>query len=247
MSEPRNQDWMLSPELEALWEKLDERASSPRRSLSVNAIVTTAIELAQAEGIDAVSMAKVAKQLGFATMAIYRHIPNKAALVVLMIDRAIGAPPVIDAADSSWRETIVTLATAQAAMYRKHAWILSIPVSTPPATPNNLRWMNAMLAALRGTPLSANEKLQSLVLITTYIRGFFQLGAAGDDDTESDEARFFATVERLTRHGGFEDVREVLTALESSTDVIGPDEEFAFGLDRLLDGLAVLFERRSLA
>ncbi|MGB3330616.1 MAG: TetR/AcrR family transcriptional regulator [Thermomicrobiales bacterium] len=241
MSDDRKQDWMLAPELESLWDKLDERAT-PRRSLNVTAIVDAAVGLAQAEGIEAVSMARVAKELGFATMAIYRHIPNKAALIVLMIDRAIGPPPAIEAA-TPWRDQLAQLATAQARMYQAHPWILAIPVSTPPATPNNLRWMNAMLGALRDAPLSPGEKLQALILFTTYVRGYFQLGT-GDDD---EDLAFFSAVERLTRAGGFEDVRAVLDALGSTTGEAGPDAEFDFGLNRLLDGLAVLFDRRSAA
>lgn len=243
MTKAETQDWLLAPELEPLWDKLDERTPA-RRGLTVGAIVESAIALADAEGIDAVSMARIAKSLGFATMAIYRHIPNKATLVVLMIDRAIGRPPALDAGQS-WRTSLTDIARSQADLYRQRPWLLTIPVSSPPATPNNLRWMNATLVALHDTPLAAPEKLQVLIMLTSLIRGLVQLNADGDDD-EAIDASFRNAVDRLSQGSEFAETRRTFfddvpagAALEKEDT-----SELQFALDRLLDGLEVLFSRR---
>lgn len=241
MTDVQKQDWLLAPELESLWDKLDE-VTPPRRGLTLGAIVTNAIALADAEGMEAVSMARIAKGLGFATMAIYRHVPSKSALVVLMIDRAIGAPPTPVAEEGDWRTGLAQLAKAQTDLYRQHPWILSIPISTPPATPNNLRWLNAMLSAVRGTPLNGTEKLQAILLLISYIRGHFQLHA--DDENPEAERAFLSAITRIARGDDFAELRAIFLSEDEGPPADSDESDFAFGLNRLLDGLAVIIDQR---
>ncbi|MGC4191160.1 MAG: TetR/AcrR family transcriptional regulator [Thermomicrobiales bacterium] len=243
MSESNKQDWMLPAELESLWDKLEEREPARRRGLSVDAITTAAIELADAEGMDAVSMARIAANLGFATMAIYRHIPNKAALVVLMIDRGIGTPPVIDAAGQGWRASLSAIAYAQVDLYRRRPWLVMLPVSTPPVTPNNLRWMNAMLEALHATPLILSEKLQVLVMLASLIRGLVQLNVDGNDE-ETAASAFAGAIDRLARGEEYAAVRRAFFEESPADQHPQGTSDVQFALDRLLDGLELLFERR---
>jgi AcrR family transcriptional regulator len=86
---------------EFLWRIRAQPARGPKPALSLERITDTAIEIGDAEGLAAVSMQRVAADLGFTKMSLYRYLPGKAELVALMVERAIGEPPTLDADD--WR------------------------------------------------------------------------------------------------------------------------------------------------
>lgn len=142
----------------------------PKPSLQRDDIVASAIELADEEGLGAVSMARVADRVGVSTMALYRYVANKDELLLLMSDAALG-PPMPHRPRRTWRANLGDWARTVRACWLARPWLLSIPVNGPPTGPNNMGWLDAGLRTLAGTSLSPHEQLDVVLLLSTYARG----------------------------------------------------------------------------
>ena len=128
----------LPPGLDLLWGRREPGRRGPRPGLSVDAIVEAAIRLADAEGLDAVSMARVAKELGFTTMSLYRYVASKDELLQLMWNAsAQGAEDLVLEGDG-WRPRLRSWAIVQREMLDRHPWITQMPMAAPPLAPNSL-------------------------------------------------------------------------------------------------------------
>jgi AcrR family transcriptional regulator len=218
--------------LQLLW-----RESRPARrsgGLSRDRIVAAAIELADADGLGALSMARLAERLGCGTMSLYRHVANKDELVVLMVSAAPGPPPAVRD-DSNWREALSDWSIRLSAVFHSHPWILQTAASGPPADPGQLAWLDAGLAALTGTALSERDKLAAVIAVLHFIRG---AAALAIDAREVADRDYPALLRRLIDPAHF-------PALAAAVDAGVFDEEdghlaqFQSGLDQLLDGIAV--------
>jgi AcrR family transcriptional regulator len=191
-----------------------------RTSLSRSVIVETAIRLADAEGIEAVSMPRLARELGAAPMSLYRHVPHKDALVDLMLDGAIGEPPTL--ADFSVRTGLETWAHANLAVFSAHPWTLPLVSGPRRMGPAECAWAEEVLRLLvdAGDPL--DTALRVLHLVNSYVRG-----AA---TPVGDRAPAVADIERSGRTLPL--LTELLTRPRTS-----PEDAFGFGLARILDGV----------
>lgn len=220
----------------------------PKRELSLERIVESAIELADAEGLGAVSMAAVAGRLGFTTMALYRYVTNKDELLMVMADAALGVPPLSIREGETWRERVTAYHRETLAVYEAHPWLLDVPIEGVPATPASLGWLEEGLAALEGTPLDWHEKTAVMLLVqgvarwtATIERGY--RSRAASDGVSPDE------IDRVTEHvldtlvtaEGYPHVRQALDHGILTADA----DPFSFGLDRVLDGVALYVERRA--
>lgn len=243
----------LPASLEMAWGLRERPGKGPRPTLTLPRIVEAAVSLAAAEGMDAVSMGRVAKELGVSTMALYRYITAKEELYILMSDAGVGTPPERPEAeaDTGWRELLTDWAYAQRAVLMANSWILRIPITAPPATPNQLAWMERGLAALAGTGLEESEKLSTIILIGGLVRNEATMAAdmmdaivksgVSPDQVVGQYVRMLRLLTDPERHPA------VTRLLESSafTGSDEPDFQFRFGLGRLLDGLAELISERS--
>jgi AcrR family transcriptional regulator len=158
----------LPPGLDLLWGRRERGRRGPRPGLSADAIVAAAVRLADAEGLEAVSMAKVAAELGFTTMSLYRYVASKEELLQLMWNAsATGAEElVIEGPD--WRTRLRAWAGIQWEMLDRHPWITQMPMAAPPAAPNSLHFVERGLGTLDGTGLSDMDKLRIIGLLSTY-------------------------------------------------------------------------------
>ncbi|MFI5843775.1 TetR/AcrR family transcriptional regulator [Catenuloplanes sp. NPDC051500] len=213
----------------------------PRPVLALGRIVAAAIDIADREGLTAVSLARVATALGAATTALYRHIRSKDDLIVVMRDAAAAPPPDMPPPDPGrWIESLAAIAWQIYDLYRRHPWVLQVPTSGPPRTPNELLWGEHMLRALSHSTLSAHDQLRAVTLISGYVREQARLTldpriADGGDAVTDDYFGFLGTVLTPNRYPMF--CR--LFADQANTGTIGyTDEDFQFGLDRILAGLA---------
>ncbi|MFI0424525.1 TetR/AcrR family transcriptional regulator [Spongiactinospora sp. 9N601] len=215
----------------------------PRPGLTLERIVTAAIDIADREGLTAVSLARVASALGVATTSLYRHVRSKDDLVVVMRDAAAAPlhelpPP----GTGRWRESLADIAWQIYDLYRRHPWVLHVPTSGPPSTPNDLLWGERMLSALSQTTLSPADRLRAVTLLFGYVREQARLTLdpviADDGDTATDDYfRFLGRVMTPDRYPMF--CR--LFADQANTASIGyTAEDFQFGLDRILAGLTEL-------
>ena len=111
----------------------------PEPSLSREEVVRAAIAIADGEGLAALSMRRVATDLGVSTMALYRYVGGKDALVLQMVEAAVGDFPFPAKQPTSWREGIETAARLQWSAYRAHLWLpAAVSLSRPQALPNLL-------------------------------------------------------------------------------------------------------------
>jgi AcrR family transcriptional regulator len=209
-------------------------------------VVAAGIKVALTEGVGALSMGRVAKELGVGTMSLYRYVSAKDDLLTLMFDTAIGPPPRIDPADHDWRDGLTLWAEGIRAAYRRHPWSLRVPISAPPLGPNNVAWLEAALQAQANTPLSEQEKLSTALLISGFVRNESTLSAdlAAGAGTAGDQVMpkyGDMLVMVLPESGGYPALRRAIAsgALNDDEEM---DNEFDFGLLRILDGIAALID-----
>src|SRR4051794_23203908 len=124
--------------LQLLWQD----SAPPRRGLNRPRIVAAAIELADADGLSALSMARLAERLGCGTMSLYRHVANKDELVVFMLSAAASPPPTTSD-DATWRGALTDWANGLWDVYHRHPWILQAASAGLPADPGQLAWLDA--------------------------------------------------------------------------------------------------------
>ncbi|MET7879695.1 TetR/AcrR family transcriptional regulator [Micromonospora sp. DT68] len=242
---------VIPPAIESAWGLRERPPRGPRPGLSVPGIVEAAVRVADADGLAAVSMSRVAKELGAGTMALYRHIASKDELLLLMVDLGYGPAPEPAAPQHDWRAGLTRWAWAEHAVLRQRPWLLHVPITGPPITPRQLGWLEAGLRCLDDTPLPEGEKMSVLLLITGYVRTEATLTnqiaegsrAAGVKPDEMMPA-YGRMVGRLIDPVRFPALHRVLRTgvLDQSDD---PADEFAFGLDRILDGIEALVHRRA--
>jgi AcrR family transcriptional regulator len=241
----------LPPAIEQLWGlRGPARRGGPKPALSLERIVAAAVELADAGGLAALSMSRLAEQLGFTTMSLYRYVASKNDLLVLVLDAGIELPPDHDPA-AGWRASCAAWAWALRAGYHRHQWMLELPISGLPAGPNQLGWFERGLQALGPTRLAEGEKASSVLLLATYVRTQTQLGVdllratAAATEAGRPPTDWAAVVRRVTDPERFPAVARVIAAGVFDDDEDGyPDDEFDFGLQRILDGIEALHGSR---
>lgn len=223
-----------------LWEKREPARRGPKPSLHLDAIVATAIEIADEEGLEALSMQRLAKRLGYTTMSLYRYVRAKTDLVDLMIEAAFGACPPADPA-SSWRDQLERWALAIGAGFLAHPWSLAATTRLRVIGPNELGWMNTGVRILTRAGLSGEEAFDALLVVVGHVRTVAQFSFPAVDGERALSGPLWVRAMQtiLERHGDdFAELRDVI--LKAPRDEAGPLEEaFLFGLRCILDGLAL--------
>ncbi|HEY2192057.1 MAG TPA: TetR/AcrR family transcriptional regulator [Actinomycetospora sp.] len=199
-----------------------------RRPLSREAIVGAAVALADAEGIEAVSMPRLARTLGAAPMSLYRHVPHKEALLALMVDAAVGPPP--DVAAETVREGMARWARANRGVFAAHPWTLPLVTGPQRMGPSECAWAEVFLTLLDEVAGMPAEQAIALVhVVNAYVRG--ASAPIGNRAPTAAEVRSAGREDELPR---------LLTLLPSDADTRGaqgPDDElFELGLAAVVDG-----------
>jgi AcrR family transcriptional regulator len=237
--------------LELLWGLGGRTPKGPRPALSIGRIIEAATEVADAEGVGALSMARIASQVGFTTMSLYRYVAGKDELLMLMADAATGLPPDIADLGKDWRADLETWAWGLLDAYRRHPWVVQIPISGPPLGPNALALMDFCLQALSGTGLTEQEKASTVLLLAGFVRNEASLLR---DLVQAEQAQLKATGGTPVAYGRQLDAlidershpalhRAVVSGIFDDEDGYG-DADFAFGLARVLDGIEALVKSR---
>ncbi len=231
-----------------LWGPPVTPARGPRRGLTVEQIAVAGVGIADADGLGGVSMQGVAAELGVTKMALYRYVPGKAELVALMVEAALPEPgagldPALAVAGDGWRERIGVWARELLAGYRAHPWVLDATVGARALGPREVGWLERALAALEGLGLSGAEAMDVVVLVTGHVRGIVEQerasGGAGGVDAE-----LGAVLGQVVRERG-EEYPALAAALGSLAVHGGQEQGLEFGLERILDGVGLLVERRA--
>jgi DNA-binding transcriptional regulator YhcF (GntR family) len=218
--------------------------------LSRDEVVRMAIAIADAEGLAALSMRRIAAELGVSTMALYRYVGGKDALVLKMVNAAIGEFPFPAKPPATWREGIESAARLQWAAYRRHLWLASaISVSRPQLLPNLLPHTDAVLRAVAQFGVDKSAALYAAINVFAYIRGIalaMESEAQAEQDTgmtadEWADQQYgqLTTMINLENLAGFRALFEQ-DGFEFDYDL---DQLFEFGLELVLDGLEVKLTR----
>ena len=240
---PRHKTDPLPPGLDLLWGRRERAQRGPKPELSANAIVEAAIRVADAEGLGAVSMARVATELGFTPMSLYRHVASKDELLQLMWNASAQGAEELVIEGSDWRERLRGWAIAQRQMVDRHPWVTQMPIAQPPLAPNSLRFLERGLETLDETDLSDADKLRILGLIGTYTlseaRVIHDAMAAARAAGETPPWTFGALLRELVDERTYPRLHRIGWSAEISDDALGfdPWQEFLFGLDLILDGV----------
>lgn len=224
-----------------LWGRGQRPSRGPKPSLTLERVVAAATAVADAEGLGAVSMQRVAADLGVTKMAMYRYVPGKSELVMLMIDAAIGEPPDFDDV-GDWRQRLGGWGRRLWQGFTEHPWLVAATVGRRPMGPCELAWMDSGVAALTGIGLTGPERLDTIVLLTGHVRSLAQqalpVTPASVPLTETELLHQITTTleQRTDRYPA---LRDAVAEPPADADAL------EFGMERILDGIAALVERRA--
>ena len=222
--------------VEFLWGERARPTRGPKPALTLEGIADAGIAVADAEGLAAVSMQRVAADLGYTKMSLYRYLPGKAELVAVMVERAIGEAPVLTA--SGWRAALEEWSRLLLDRYLAHPWTIEATVGRRPLGPREMGWMEGALARIADLPLTGAERLDTIAVLAGHGRMLAQQAAAMVGEAEMGTA--IAAV--LREHG---ERFPQLTAAMAEAAGEGGDQAFEYGLARILDGVEALVRDRS--
>ncbi len=238
-SQPPGPDASLPP---SIWELPEHGERGPKARYSRDAIAAAAVALADAEGLDAVTMRRMAAELGLGTMSLYNYVPTKDHLVQLMIDQVGGEYHFPAGSPRDARQAIVTLARQGRDITQRHPWLPRVVISRPPLMgPAALRYVDYFLGLLSGTDLDTAAKMELLGLVNG-----FAISYGGMQATLAEErARTGVTAEQQAAA----QVSQLVAAVTSgrypnlATALGGPaspprdaDQVFDSCISRLIDG-----------
>ncbi|ONI83544.1 TetR family transcriptional regulator [Saccharothrix sp. ALI-22-I] len=244
-------EYGLPDDIALLWGLREMPRRGRKPSLTITDITRAAIEIADAEGLGAVSMARVAQQLGNSTMALYRHVKSKDELLALMSEAALEMPPEIPA-DTDWRTGLTLWTNSVRKTLSRHPWYAHIPLNGPPAGPRNLAWLDSALGTLADTPLDEGDKIRIVMGLITFVHGDLRFSVqVMEGFQENPEAfgrsysqalkvvvdpRKMPALGRLVAAGVFD--------YDNLYDEQFVEDDFAFSLNFYLDGVAAHMARK---
>jgi AcrR family transcriptional regulator len=227
------------------WQRTPTRAARRRRDpISKEAIVAAAIRLMDAEGFDALSMRRIAEELGTGAASLYWHVGSKDGLLDLVFDELIGEVSVPDPDPPRWREQVKDLARAQRAGTLRHPYVVRVSIGRIPMGPNALVFSERTLAILRAGGLPPDLAVRGSHLLISTVNGFTidetgvsgtgPEGAAPAADAAAAAGAYLATLPSARFPN--------LVSLAAEYSKSDRDEQFELLIDIFVDGLARLAE-----
>jgi AcrR family transcriptional regulator len=223
--------------LALLWGRQVPPTRGPRPTLTLDMIASAGIEIADVDGLAAVTMHRVAERLGVTKMALYRYVPGKAELVALMVDIGIGEAPRLEELPDGWRPKLDSWAHRLFERFFAHPWALEATVGARVVGPNELSWLEQATATLTGTGLSGSQILDVAGTLAGHVRTVAQQTAAmaTSSPQQAMEDTFGAV---LTGH------EARFPALAAAlADPGGKDQGLDVGLQCILGGVGLLIDR----
>ncbi|MEV5978086.1 TetR/AcrR family transcriptional regulator [Streptomyces sp. NPDC052114] len=229
----------------SLWERMERPAAAQRATLTPQKIAAVAVRVADAEGFAAVTMRRLATELGVAPMAAYRHVSGKEDLLALMVD-LVSAELTPAAGATGWRDVLRESARATREMALRHRWMADLPTPLHALTPNRFAVAERQLAALDGHGLDVDTMMAVFRTVTAYVGGMVRSEVLLSEylrqqEWESpDEARrgLAPQMNYLMGTGRYPTYRRYIHEATRKDD---PTWEFETGLDCVLDGIAARF------
>ncbi|MER6346570.1 TetR/AcrR family transcriptional regulator [Streptomyces sp. NPDC001595] len=238
--------------LQLLWrDSTADRRRGPRRGLSIDAVVEAATAIADSEGLEALTMRRVAKELDVVPMTLYTYVPGKAELLDLMLDAAYARMPHTDTRAQPWRRRVAAVAEENRALFRRHPWAANVSTARPPLGPGLMAKYEHELSALDGLGLSDVEMDDCLTHLLTFVQAWARADADAratrHDSAMNDQEWWDANAPLLARvldeNAYPTAVRVGAAAGAAHGSAYDPDHAYDFGLQRVLDAFAALIEQ----
>ncbi len=208
-------------------------------------VIRAAVTIADAEGLAALSMRRLAAEVGLPTMSLYRHVSGREELLMFMMEAVFAAndPPGLSPEADGWRACVEALARLQWAMYRRHPWLAqAINFNRPLLAPRAMAHTEWTMRALDGHGLAPDVLFVAAVTVANYVRG---TAVNLEDEAQAEQESGLTEHEWLdsqqARLGAILDSGDYPLLTRSVTDEsleFDVDRLLEFGLQRLLDGLA---------
>ncbi|GAB3845224.1 TetR/AcrR family transcriptional regulator C-terminal domain-containing protein [Nesterenkonia populi] len=239
----------LAKSLRLLWEGLPEPERGPKPKLTLSQIVSAGIELADNDGLEALSMRKLSQKLGVGTMSLYRYVPSKTELIHLMVDAVVGPSYARRTAPAQgWRQFLTTTAYEARGMYLEHPWALQANWSRPVLGPHSVADLDLFLTGIKDLPLRDQEKMHLATVVDSYVQGTVRqellwLNATSESDMTDEEFWSYQLpwLSQAMTSGRF----PAMAQLPEDTFDGTWEETFDFGLQLILDGLDAQLTRRT--
>lgn len=236
--------------LDLLWSAGGRTGRGPQPKLSVAKIVDAAIGIADVEGLEALSMQRLAGEFGYSTMSLYRYVPGKVQLVDIMADVACGPAPDMSEVDGGWRVKVELWVDELWKVYQAHDWLVRVQIKNPPIGPNQLAWFESLLSSIATIGLSRDDMAALAMFVSSAVRDLARftrdlvpmgLGYAQVLENILETDRFPTVAALVTQApepdaGGAPDESGPEPS-ESGEDAVRPVAQF--GVARLLDGIEV--------
>lgn len=235
---PTSRSPEVSRRLELLWGTSEPSTRGRKARLVLADVVTAAVRIADQDGLETLSMRRVAGELGVGAMSLYTYVPGRAELVDLMVDRVFGEL-VLPESDLGWQDGLRQYARECWQLYRRHPWLLRLNMWRGPLAPQVLDAQEAGLRTLARTGLSAPEVVRTLGLVDTFVQGTARADVTEEADrrdtgvdmdgfwnsvssfwTDYFDYERYPTMARLYADGGFDTVDDFEAALDRLLTVV---------------------------
>lgn len=235
----------MASQLQTPWNRPEESRPS---GLSRETIVAAAVEIADEDGIEAVSIRRIATKLETRPMSLYTHIEHKGELIDLMIDEAMGDAVLPGEVPEDWREALRQIAHRTRAAARAHPWMIATTFRRPLLGPKALRHVDQSLAAVSTLDLPFERKRAVLLSVDTYTLGYvrwevFSPHAKGGPCGAAEDVPSHEQIDAYLREQVAGGEYPHLAAIATSDLTFGlKAESFEVGLEWLLAGIAAEVE-----
>ncbi len=234
--------------LELLWGTQEKPTRGPKPRLTVEQIVDSAISIADAEGLEALSMRRVATELDVGTMSLYRYVPSKAELLDLMLDRVATIPePVQNEESVGWRKVLESVARGTWELCLAHPWYTQVDQTRAMLGPGNLLSLDSVLRHMHDTGLTDQQKVMIVSAVDSFVTAIARAHLNALDAerrTGLSEDEFWNAQEPFLVRAMNSGVYSELAQLNDDTFTFGFEEIIDFTIARVLDGLGLFIERR---
>jgi AcrR family transcriptional regulator len=226
----------------SIWMRPERPARGPKPAYSRAQITEAAIRIADAEGLEAATMRRIAAEIGAGAMSLYRYVPSRDDLVELIADRLQGEIDVDGMPSGDWRADLTRYAEELRAMWLRHPWIATVQRSIPSFGPNQLRLIEGVMGAL-DAHVSIDENFGLMTMLNGYVEGAVREEVSSAEEvrrsglSESEwMARSSARVHQLLESGEYPIFSKIVT--QARRPHLSRDEQFRHGLERVLDCIA---------
>jgi AcrR family transcriptional regulator len=235
----------------SIWMRPERPARGPKPAYSRAQITEAAVRIADAEGLEAATMRRIAAEIGAGAMSLYRYVPSRDDLIELMTDRLQGEIDVEGLPSGDWRADLTRYAEEMRAMWLRHPWITTVRRPLPSFGPNQLLLTERVMGTL-DAHVSIDENFSLITLLNGYVEGAVRAEISWAEEvrrsgvTESEwMARSSPRVRQLLRSGEYPIFSKIV--MQARQPHLSRDEQFRYGLERVLDCVAAALRREERA